>query len=84
WLAAEAIGVEEALRIMTINGAYLLFMEDQVGSLKAGKLADLIILSDNPLTIDPDSLKDLEVMMTMVGGKVEYCAERDLCPESPE
>ena len=75
WYAGEAITVEEALRLMTINGAYALFMEEKVGSLKPGKFADLIILSENPLTIDPDSLIDLEVLMTMVGGRVEHCAE---------
>jgi predicted amidohydrolase YtcJ len=82
WYAAEAITVEEALHMMTINGAYALFMEDKVGSLKPGKFADLIILSDNPLTVDPDSLIDLEVLMTMVGGHVEYCQEgyEALCP----
>jgi predicted amidohydrolase YtcJ len=82
WFAAEAITVEEALRLMTINAAYALFMEEKVGSLKPGKFADLIILSDNPLTIDPDSLIDLEVLMTMVGGRVEYCApgHEVLCP----
>ncbi|MCZ6539305.1 MAG: amidohydrolase family protein [Chloroflexi bacterium] len=83
WLAAEAISVEQALRIMTINGAYQMFMEDEVGSLKAGKLADMIILSDNPLTVDPDSLKDLEILMTMVGGRVEHCGQDDLCPVPP-
>ncbi len=82
WLAAKAITVEEALRIMTINGAYALFMEEKIGSLKPGKYADLVILSENPLTIPPDSLIDLQVLLTMVGGNVEYCSPgyEDLCP----
>ncbi len=82
WLAEEAITVEEALRLMTIEAAYALFMEEKVGSLKPGKFADLIVLSANPITIDPDSLKDLEVLMTMVGGQVEHCASgyEQLCP----
>jgi len=79
WYLAEAITVEEALPLMTINGAYALFMEEKVGSLKTGKFADLIILSDKPLTVDPDAIIDLEVLMTMVGGGVEYCAQEDYC-----
>ena len=66
--------VEEALQLMTIEAAYALFMEEKVGSLKPGKFADLIVLSANPVRIDPDSLKDLKVLVTMVGGRVEYCA----------
>jgi predicted amidohydrolase YtcJ len=82
WLAAKAITVEEALRIMTINGAYALFMEEKIGSLKPGKYADLVILSENPLTIPPDSLIDLQVLLTMVGGNTEYCmpGHEDICP----
>ena len=75
WLAAEAVSVEEALRLMTINAAYALFMEDKVGSIKPGKFADLIILSENPLAVDPDEIVNIEVVMTMVGGKVEHCLE---------
>ena len=82
WFVAEAITVEEALRLMTINAAYALFIDEKVGSLMPGKFADLIILSDNPLTVDPDSLIDLAVLMTMVGGRVEYCqvGYETLCP----
>ena len=69
---------------MTINAAYALFMEDAVGSLKPGKFADLIVLSDNPLTVEPDALIDLEVLVTMVGGRSEYCTSSSeaLCPSS--
>ena len=68
--------------MMTINAAYLLFREDEVGSLEPGKLADLIVLSANPLEVELDELKDIEVWMTMVGGETEYCAQgRDeYCP----
>ena len=84
WLAAKVVSVEDALRMMTINPAYALFMDEVVGSLKAGKFADLVILSDNPLTVDPDSLIDLEVLMTMVGGQVEHCDQEALCPVSKD
>jgi predicted amidohydrolase YtcJ len=57
------------------------FREDE-GSLEAGKLADIIILSDNPLTVDADDIKDITVRMTMVDGVVEYCApgSQAVCP----
>lgn len=84
WLADQRITVDEALPMMTINAAYALFRETEVGSLKAGKLADLLIISDDPTAIDPDDLFNLLVWMTMVGGKVEYCADEhaSLCPRT--
>jgi predicted amidohydrolase YtcJ len=84
WLAAHALTVEEVLPMMTIEGAYALFREDEVGSLAPGKFADLLILSGNPLD-DPDAIKDIEIWVTMVGGRVEYCAapDRALCLAAP-
>jgi predicted amidohydrolase YtcJ len=81
-IASGIINREEALRIMTIGGAYALAREDEVGSLEPGKYADIVILSDNPLKILPDDLLDIEVYMTMIGGQVMYCAEgqESLCP----
>ncbi len=75
WLEEQALPVEKALRMMTIEGAYALFSENQTGSLKPGKFADLIVLSDNPLTVAPDALKDIKVLLTMVGGRIEYQSE---------
>lgn len=85
WEAAKAITVEEALRMMTIEAAYALFMEDNIGSLKPGKFADLVVLSENPLTIDPDDIMNIDVLLTMVGGNVEYYApgQEALCPATP-
>jgi hypothetical protein len=75
WLARHKISVERALEMMTIEPAYAVSMEDYIGSIKPGKFADLIILSDDPLTIDPDKLIDLKVWMTMVNGEAKYCAQ---------
>ena len=76
------VSVERALQMLTIEPAYAVSMEDFLGSLKPGKFADLIILSGDPLTVDPQNLKDLQVWMTMVAGRVEYCAagQEALCP----
>ena len=82
WIAHNALTVEEALHLMTTGAAYALDRDSEVGSLVPGKFADLIILSDNPMTVDPLSLRELQVLMTMVGGNVEYCAQgmEALCP----
>jgi hypothetical protein len=84
WLAANKITVQQALRSMSIDGAYALFREEEIGSLKLGKFADLVILSENPLTVRPDMIKDIKVLLTMVGGRVEYCASghESLCKPS--
>ena len=63
---------EEALRIYTINGARVLFWEDKLGSIEAGKLADLVVLEKDILTCPIDDIKETRVLMTMVGGNVVY------------
>jgi predicted amidohydrolase YtcJ len=60
------------LKALTINGAYQYFEENTKGSLKAGKLADLVILDKNPLKVDPMTLKDIQVMETIKEGKSIY------------
>jgi predicted amidohydrolase YtcJ len=72
WMLDQTLSVEQALRLITIDAAYGTFQEDIKGSIKVGKLADLVILSDNPLTVPENTLADIEVLMTMVGGVVEY------------
>ena len=82
WQKMHLITVEEALPLMTVNAAYALFREDEIGSLEPGKYADMIILSDNPLTDDPQTILDIEVRMTMVGGRTVFCmaGHEELCP----
>ncbi|MBI2161668.1 MAG: amidohydrolase [Candidatus Rokubacteria bacterium] len=67
----------EALRAATIEGAWLTFEESEKGSLEPGKLADLVVLSDDPLTCDEARIPDLTAHMTIVGGRIVHEAARD-------
>jgi predicted amidohydrolase YtcJ len=64
----EAISAEQALRAITIDAAWHLFAEDRVGSLEVGKFADLTVVDQNPLTIDPDDLDRISVRETWLSG----------------
>lgn len=68
----QRISPEDALRVYTLGGAYASFEEDIKGSIKPGKFADLVILSNDPTMVDPRSIKDIKVIMTMVGGEILY------------
>jgi predicted amidohydrolase YtcJ len=81
WQAAQTLTVEQALPLLTRNGAYASFDEDRLGTLTPGKLADLVVLSDNPQTVPIDALPEVSVLLTMIGGKVEFCAPgAAICP----
>jgi predicted amidohydrolase YtcJ len=56
----------------TINAAYASFEEGIKGSITRGKLADLVLLSDDPTKIPPDQLKNIKVEMTVIGGEVVW------------
>ncbi len=68
---SEAVTVQEALRMCTYNGYYTTFDEKERGSLEVGKIADMVILSDNPYTVPADKLCDLKVEKMILGGE-EY------------
>lgn len=70
------LNVEEALRCYTMESAYSVFQENTLGSLTVGKRADFVVLSDDILKVQPDTIKDITVEMTIVGGIVEYSAAR--------
>ncbi|MBT5506016.1 MAG: amidohydrolase [Cytophagales bacterium] len=72
WGPSQRITVEEAIKVGTIHGAYASFEEQIKGSLEAGKLADLVVLDQNPLKVDPMSIIDIPIQRTMVGGKWSY------------
>lgn len=69
---SEQITREEAIRIYTMNGAKVLFWEDQLGSIEIGKLADLVVLDKDILSCPLEEIEDAQVLMTIVGGKVVY------------
>lgn len=66
----QRISPEQALRAVTIDAAYSLRMEEQVGSIEPGKLANITVLAENPLTVDPGRIKDIEVWGTIHEGRV--------------
>ncbi|UTR11763.1 amidohydrolase [Evansella sp. LMS18] len=69
---SEAISVYDAVKAFTVDAAYSGYEEDKTGSLKPGKYADLIILSDDPFTVGEEHLKDIKVELTMMNGDIVY------------
>ena len=76
--SGEVLGPEqripaiEAIRAATINGAYQLFEEETKGSIEVGKLADFVVLSENPLKVDPMTIKDIQVLETIKEGETIF------------
>ena len=68
----EAITAEQAVHMYTTHAACAAFEEDIKGTIEPGKLADLVVLSDDPLSVSQEELQNLQVEMTIVGGKVVY------------
>jgi predicted amidohydrolase YtcJ len=74
WFPQERIDVETALRAYTVNNAWVGMAEDRLGMVKEGYLADFAVLDADPLETDPQHLKDVKVLLTIVGGRVVYDA----------
>ena len=72
WGANQRITVDEALQVNTINGAYNSHEEAIKGSITPGKLADFVVLADDPHTIDKTKIKDIEIVQTVTGGSTVY------------
>jgi predicted amidohydrolase YtcJ len=70
--AGEGITPLEAIKAYTVDGAYAAWEEDVKGNIEPGKLADLVVLDRDPLSIPPDDLKNVKTAMTVVGGRIVY------------
>jgi predicted amidohydrolase YtcJ len=68
----QAITRAEALRCSTFNGAYLTFDEGKKGSIEPGRLADLAVLSADPLSVDEKDIREIRSLLTFVGGRIVY------------
>jgi predicted amidohydrolase YtcJ len=70
----QPISREDALIAHTRKNAYFVFRENDLGSIESGKLADLVVVDRDYLTIPADDIKNIKVMTTIVGGRVVYDA----------
>ena len=69
---AQRLSRADALRAATIEGAYVSFEEDEKGSIELGKLADLVVVSDDPMTCAEIRIRDIRAELTIVGGRIVY------------
>ncbi|KXK00775.1 MAG: amidohydrolase family protein [Acidobacteria bacterium OLB17] len=72
WLPDEKISVDQAVLCYTLGSAYAEYQENEKGTLEVGKLADLVILSDDIFVIDPVKIAEVKVLKTIVGGSVVF------------
>jgi predicted amidohydrolase YtcJ len=72
WGENQRVSVDEALKIGTLHGAYASYEETQKGSITPGKLADFVILEKDPHDVSPDTIKDIKVVRTVVGGRTVH------------
>jgi predicted amidohydrolase YtcJ len=74
WFPEQKLTVPETVEAYTMGSAYAEFQENEKGSITPGKLADMVLLSDDIFKIDPVKIRDVKVLKTMVGGKILYDA----------
>jgi hypothetical protein len=76
WFPEQKLTVEEAVQAYTMGSAYAEFQEKEKGSISSGKLADMVVLSDDIFSIDPVKIRDVKVLKTMVGGRLVWDSAR--------
>ena len=74
-MESEAVDLQTMIEAYTINGAYLMKLEDEQGSIEAGKRADLVVLDRNLFEIPAENISDASVLMTLFAGEVVYRAD---------
>ena len=72
WLPEQKLSVYDAVKLFTVNAAKTCFMEDELGQIKEGYLADLVVLSDDIFSIDPNTIKDVSVTRTISRGRTVF------------
>jgi hypothetical protein len=76
WFPEQKLTVEESVQAYTMGSAYAEFQDKEKGSITVGKLADMVILSDDIFSIDKDKIRDVKVLQTFVGGKLVWYARK--------
>ena len=72
WMPEQRLTVEQAIRLFAQGGPYAAFEEHLKGSLEKGKMADMVVLDDDPFRVHPDTIKDIKPVLTIVGGEIAY------------
>lgn len=80
WVREQALPLERAMQLLTVDGAHVLDREQEIGQLRPGFLADLVVATDDPLAVPLADVADIEVVLTMVGGESVHCTEDHPCP----
>jgi predicted amidohydrolase YtcJ len=82
FMREQRLGLMRAIRLLTVDGAYGIFAEDDLGTVTPGKLADFVVLSPDPFDVGVRMLDDVDVALVFVGGLLEVCAPgyEALCP----
>ena len=75
WFPEQKLTIQEAIEAYTMGSAYAEFQEKEKGSITPGKLADMVLLSDDVLKIDPPKIREVKILKTWVGGKLTFDAD---------
>lgn len=79
WVLEQLLTAEQGLRAVTVDAAYALGDEERRGHLAPGTLGDVTILSGDVATANPDEIREMDVIGTIVGGQVVYCSDNEVC-----